>query len=69
MVPLDGSVQSEKALFTAIRMATGLEANLLLLHVIEPHHKATETGQSFTAAESYLKKVRDIVTDPSIALS
>ncbi len=69
MVPLDGSVQSEKALFTAVRMAIGLEASLLLLHIIEPHHKETDAGQSFSAAESYLKTVRDIITDPAITLS
>ncbi len=70
MVPLDGSTLSEKALPYVIRLANRLEADVLLLRVVEtqtlrttsPNHRL----EAIQKGEAYLHQIRRVITDPGL---
>jgi nucleotide-binding universal stress UspA family protein len=68
MVPLDGSTLSEKALPYVIRLANRLEAEVLLLRVVETQTLLTTTPQhrkeALQKGEAYLQQIRRVITDP-----
>ncbi len=70
MVPLDGSTLSEKALPYVIRLANRLEAEVLLLRVVETHTLLTTTPkhrqEAIQKGEAYLHQIRRVITDPGL---
>jgi nucleotide-binding universal stress UspA family protein len=73
LVPLNGSTQSESVLPYAIRLATSLKAQLLLLRVVEStiltNAKTEERTRYFAIAQSYLESVEQTITRPDLALN
>lgn len=67
-VPLDGSALAEKILPFAIRFASLLKAELLLLHTSYIPHNLAESledkQQSELILEPYLEKIKAKITDP-----
>jgi nucleotide-binding universal stress UspA family protein len=71
LVPLDGSVLAEKALPYAIGLAQHLEADLLLMRVVQTGTLVRETViheiEVLDSAKHYLEKVRETITNPAYA--
>ena len=71
IVPLDGSILSEKALPYVIRLSNQLEAKVLLIKVVDTSSKfwpASPFQQSLALLEGqeYLTQVRRVITDPNL---
>ncbi len=68
MVPLDGSTLSEKVLPFVIRLANRLQAQVLLLRVVETQTLLTTTPlhrqEAIQKGEAYLHQIRRVITDP-----
>lgn len=67
LVPLDGSTLAEKALPYAVSLARRMESELVLLQVLEmpPVIEGSLAAENalISSAESYLEKVKEIITD------
>jgi nucleotide-binding universal stress UspA family protein len=67
LVPLDGSTLAERALPYAVRLAGRLEAEILLLQVVElsPLLKGSLLAEAslINSAETYLREVKEVITD------
>lgn len=59
LVPIDGSATANKGLEEAIRLATGLHATLVLLHVVNEHPAVLETASAIAFDEVRRQMLKD----------
>ncbi len=59
LVPIDGSATANKGLEEAIRLAAGLQATLVLLHVVNEHPAVLETASAIAFDELRRQMLKD----------